>query len=63
MDDTNLFCSGPDIKELLSTVEKELSMLKEWFDINKLSLNENKTKFMVFGDVRTNCEIKLFLNE
>ena len=37
---------------MLSTVEKELIMLKEWFDINKLSLNENKTKCMVFGGVR-----------
>ena len=61
-DDTTLFCSGPDIKELLSTVERELIMLKEWFDINKLSLNENKTKCMVFSGVRANCEIKSFLN-
>ena len=37
-------------------------MLKEWFDINKLLLNENKTTFMVFGGVRANCENKLFLN-
>lgn len=56
-DDTNLFTLGPDIKELLRTVKNELIRLKEWFDLNKLSLNVNKTKFMVFGGVRTNCEI------
>ena len=39
VDNTNLFSSGPDIKELLTTVEKELIRLKEWFNINKLSLN------------------------
>ena len=61
-DDTTLFCSGLDIKELLSTEEKKLIMEKEWFDINKLSLNENKTKSMVFGGVWANCEIKSFLN-
>lgn len=61
-DDTTLFSSGPDIKELLTTVEKELIWVKKWFDTNKLSLNENKTKFMVFGGVGANCEIQLILN-
>ena len=41
-DDTNLFCSGEDMKELLKTVEREIIKLKKWFDRNKLSLNENK---------------------
>ena len=41
-DDTNLLCSGEDMKELLKTVERELIKLKKWFDRNKLSLNENK---------------------
>lgn len=36
-DDTNLLCSGPDMKVLLKTVEKELMVFKEWFDSNKLS--------------------------
>ena len=40
-DDTHLFCSRPDIQEL-TTEEKELTMLKEWFYINMLSLNETK---------------------
>ena len=35
-DDTHLFCSREDMKELLKTVERELIMLKKWFDINKL---------------------------
>ena len=40
--DTNVYCSGEDLKEVLRTVEVELFQLKKWFDINKLSLNEKK---------------------
>lgn len=61
-DDTNLFCSGGNIKELLKTVELELMKLTKWFALNKLSLNESKTKFMLFGGKRTNIEVKLNLN-
>lgn len=49
-DDTNLFCSGKNLKELLYAIERELEILKTWFDVNKLSLNMKKTKFMVFGN-------------
>lgn len=30
--------------------KRELSKLKIWFDINKLSLNVNKAKMTVFGN-------------
>uniref|UniRef100_A0A8C6VZ07 Reverse transcriptase domain-containing protein n=1 Tax=Nothobranchius furzeri TaxID=105023 RepID=A0A8C6VZ07_NOTFU len=61
-DDTNLFCSGDNIKELLKTVEIELMKLNRWFVFNKLSLNESKTKFMLFGGIKNNIEVKLNLN-
>ena len=38
-DDTNLFYSGKDIKELCSVVSIELDKLCKWFQVNKLSLN------------------------
>ena len=47
-DDTNLFYSGKDIKELCSVVSIELDKLCTWFQVNKLSLNTSKTNFMVF---------------
>ena len=47
--DTNLFCSGGDLWQLLETVEEELKILKRWFDINKLSLKCNKPKFIIFA--------------
>lgn len=48
-DDTTLYCSGKNLEQLLTTAENELNILKNWFDINKLSLNLNKTKFIIFG--------------
>uniref|UniRef100_A0A672Z783 Reverse transcriptase domain-containing protein n=3 Tax=Sphaeramia orbicularis TaxID=375764 RepID=A0A672Z783_9TELE len=62
-DDTNLLYSGVNMKQILEIVEKELSKLKKWFDVNKLSLNEDKTKFMVFGGARGSDDIKLKINE
>lgn len=56
------------VKTALTIAEKKLNILKNWFDINKLSLNLNKTKFIIFGTrqiknqatVRVNCiEIKI----
>ena len=46
-DDTNLFYSGKDIKELCSVVSVELDKLCKWFQVNTLSLNTSKTNFMV----------------
>ena len=61
-DDTNLFCHGKNLNELLKTMEGELNRLKIWFDINKLSLNINKTKLMIFGNQKIDDEITLRIN-
>ena len=45
-DDTNLFYSHHNIKELFTTVNKELQKLGDWFTSNKLSLNIKKTKYL-----------------
>ncbi len=58
-DDTNIFCSGEDLKKLLEEISKELSKLKVWFDRNKLSLNLNKTKMMLFGNYRINIQVQI----
>ena len=46
--DTNLFCSGKHIKTLFQTANIELEKIAIWFQANKLSLNESKTKFTLF---------------
>ena len=59
-DYTNLFCS--EFRIIENSRKGIDSVKKKWLDINKLSLSENKTKFMVFDGVRVNCEIKLNFN-
>jgi hypothetical protein len=51
-DDTNLFYSNKDIRELVMIVNNELLKLSEWLRANKLSLNANKTSFIMFGNKR-----------
>lgn len=48
-DDTNIFCKGENLQQLLKIVSEELAKLQLWFDTNKLSLNIKKTKYMIFG--------------
>jgi len=47
-DDTNLFYCNKSIEVLEETVNKELDLLSTWFRANKLSLNVDKTNFILF---------------
>ena len=60
-DDTNLFYSHHNIKELFTTVNKELQKLGDWFTSNKLSLNIKKTKYTFFhkNSVKDSIPLKL----
>ena len=61
-DDTNLFCTGKDIIKLMEDINLELSKIFSWLNANKLSLNIDKTNFMLFcrKNVSTvNIEIKI----
>ena len=57
-DDTNIFCSGENLEQLVENMENEMDKLKTWFDKNKLSLNFSKTKLMLFGKHRTKYKCK-----
>ena len=46
-DDRNLFCYN-NIRTLFETANEELSQINDWFLANKLSLNVEKTKYMLF---------------
>ncbi len=46
-DDTNIFLSGDDVKEINKTLSKQLDKLNSWFAVNKLSLNVSKTNYMI----------------
>ena len=47
-DDSNLFYSHNNIKTLIKNANDELEKISQWFKTNKLSLNEGKTKFVLF---------------
>ena len=47
-DDTNLFLSDKDIGNLYKTMNQELKQVNLWLTANKVSLEVNKTHFMIF---------------
>ena len=47
-DDTNLFCSGPNLKDLCDIVNTELNIISNWLNINKLTINISKTFYLIF---------------
>ena len=47
-DDTTLFCSSKNLQELTAIVNNELANIMQWLNANKLSLNIDKTNFMLF---------------
>ena len=47
-DDTNVFITGKNIPNLITVMNNELSKLSEWMNVNKVSLNVKKTKYMLF---------------
>ena len=47
-DDTNILFSHKDPDQLETLINKELNNISNWFKLNKLSLNIDKTNFMTF---------------
>ena len=47
-DDTNLFCKHKNLTSLQATINNELSNVNSWLCANKLSLNIEKTSFLIF---------------
>ena len=47
-DHSNLFYSAKDLQHLEETVNRELGEINTWLCANKLSLNIDKTHFVIF---------------
>ena len=60
-DDTNLFYSHNNVKELFRTMNAELSHLNDWFCANKLSLNTDKTKYVLLHKAKSKGNLPLVL--
>ena len=57
-DDTNVFVSANNLQELEKTVNTELDMLNDWIEANRLSLNVEKTVYMLFKPSKKLIDIK-----
>ena len=62
-DDTNIIISGQNREQLLKQITNEMNKLKRWFNVNKLSLNLNKTKFMLFGKRKTDVAVQIRVDD
>ena len=51
-DDTGIFCQGKDVNSLIETARNIMINLEEWFACNKLTLNTDKTCFIIFKSSR-----------
>ena len=67
-DDTNLLISGNDVHEIIHELNNILSELNKYFKANMLTVNTEKTKYMIFNtphnkrkdnDTFTNVNIKI----
>ena len=61
-DDTNLFLNSPNILNLETNLNVELEKVSQWLYTNKLSLNIEKTSFVVFHSPQRRIAHKLNLS-
>ena len=55
-DDTNLYITGDNENTLISQAKNDLSILIDWFQANKLSLNLGKTNYIIFHNKLQNID-------
>ena len=63
-DDSNLFCSDKSLSRLETRVNAQLSEVYRWLCANKLSLNIEKSNYIILHSIqrKLNYKIKVFLN-
>lgn len=57
-DDTLLTISSKNITDAIAKINIDLQRLSHWLQINKLKLNINKTKYMIFGKSNVHAQTK-----
>jgi len=62
-DDTNTFIDHHNLNTLIDLLNTELKLLDTWFIANKLSLNINKTNFIVFTGLRKKYDVNCIANK
>ena len=63
-DDSNLFCKHKNIESLESIINDQLSVVECWLSTNKLSLNIEKSNFVIFHPVqkKVNYDVHIQIN-
>ena len=61
-DDTNLTLSHLNVSTLQQNINNELVNVSNWFKLNKLSINFNKTEFMVVTTKQNKPELKVSID-
>ena len=56
---TLIYFSADNLELLSNIISQELNKLHNWLAVNKLSLNINKTNYMVFGKGRVTSDIAI----
>ena len=62
-DDTNLILSHNNLKSLTGEINCELKKISSWFKSNKLSLNTQKTNYMLITNKVINEDIRVSIDE
>ena len=58
-----MFCSDNYINDLCGIINVELDKLNTWFSVNKLSLNIQKTHYIVFGNKTIDGKVSVLINK
>ena len=56
-DDTHVTVTSDSIEELFESAREEIMNISEWMRINKLSINPQKTEYMIIGHPRRTNKI------
>ena len=64
-DDTSIFLSHKDLQTLVQSMNNEMKHISQWLKANKLTLNSEKTYYMVFhrGRRKSYNNIKLYIDD
>ena len=62
-DDTTILSTHKDTKLLYEQANNELDQLQNWLILNKLSININKTNYIIFSNKKEKQDYELSLDD
>ena len=58
-DDTVLYVANKDINKAVTTIQKDLTRLSKWCEMNSIRINPTKTKYIVFSNKKLDVQHKV----